>query len=180
MGMNQYVQGPGYQLDIPKEYRRVQNLSGATLVVGQVVMFDLLGATVTDSVEEYNANRIEGVVKQPATIGCIGPTGSGAPALFWFAIVTDLLDGEASTGTTPGADTMPVKVLVRGRVKATYVDSATDVVVGDAMFAVNGAYTLTNIAPARGKVIGIACEATAAAGDFWTLFDGIYGWGHAT
>lgn len=175
----QYVQGPGYPLDMRKIYRRVRNATvSTTFAVGDIVMFDIEGSRVTDSTEEFNDSRTDANVIAPAAAG-IGTTSStGMVPGGWFGVVVDLLEGEAASGVTPGAATQPVKVLVRGRVKAKQPASIT-VAVGDGLVAADGAVTLTNVCAAGNKVIAIAEEAqTTTAGAYWCKFDGINGFGN--
>lgn len=151
----------------------------AGVVVGDVVMVDFDGSTYV-ALTEYSDSRAEANVIVPTTVGIVAPSAAATPEVSqcWFAVVTDLLAGEAASGVTPGAENQPIKVCFRGRLKVKR--PATASAVGAALYPTNAATTLTNVVTAGHKQVGIALEANSgAAGSYWTLFNGIEGWGNA-
>lgn len=171
--------GPRPGFEFAKDEAVVWNRTGATLKVGNVVMFDMGGSPQSETVAATGGAM--GNVVLPATVGIGALSGAATPNPgFFFAIVTDLMD--KSDGLTPGRDNSEVKVAIRGRLQAQYLNGLT-IDEGEPLFATNGLLTLTNVVGAGLKALGYAREAVAttpalATGTTYEIaFDGEYGYG---
>lgn len=173
--------GPGVGL-FPKDvYATVWNRGGATaVVVGDLMMFDMTHSDVDEPTASQllgNSGSILGnVMDPPATIaaggGALNGTGNTAP--FFFAVVTDLLDGA-------GADNTKIKVQISGVVRVRCV--ATAITAGLALAPALSGTASRSISPVVGvsnRIIGIGFEPNgSAAGVYKVIFDGINGFGSA-
>lgn len=142
-----------------KECVDVMNRTGTTLVLGDLVMFDLHSTETGDNIIVGDTNSVFTNVIVPATLGLTHG---------FFGVVTDLKSGA-------GADNTEVEVCVRGIVDAR-VASATAVTA--VLIAANASDALDDTAGIAGqKILGIPLEASTAADTILVLFDGIYGFG---
>lgn len=164
------------------EYKEahVWNRTGATLAVGELVMFDIKATDGDSSVAAIPGanNSPYANVITPVTVGLGTLSGAGAPDPgYMFGVVCDLLDG-GGQGQTPGADNKLIKVCLVGYVYAKMADTAASGARGDVLVAADAVRTLTTTTAAGKKILGRVDEdVTTANALARILFDGINGFG---
>ncbi len=162
--------GPGVGLFFKKTFAKAYNRTGATLTVGEVVMFDLAavnGNTLgTDYTEGANDSIFANVVTPTtAGIGVLTSSGTTGDPGYYFGVVVDLLNGA-------GVDNTIVRLQIQGLVRVSMV--ATAITIGLPLFPKDGVRTLSPVVVAGQRVLARAWEPNASAvGVFLCMFDGL-------
>ena len=164
--------GDGVGLFPANEYAYANNRTGATLALGDVVMFDIKdtdAGTGTTTAIGADASAYANVI-DPTTAG-IGTLSGASPAHpgYFFGVVVNL-------GPDAGADNALVKLQVRGLCRASCTADA--ITIGVPLIAANGVNTLAPSPAAGNKILALAREANSStAGLYEVWFDGIDGFG---
>lgn len=175
--MSNQARGVGYGPVFETKSGTVFNRTGATLVVGDIVMTDQANVDTGNPYTSYipgNALSTFSNVINPATRGLGSLSGAATPNPgFVYGVVTNLLNNGIDV---PGADNALVEVQYQGFVMASCV--ATAITAGVPLVAANGVRTLTPTYTVGNKVIAYAYQPNgSAAGVYMVLFDGIHGFG---
>lgn len=173
MTVQKLFAAPGVGLAIDTETCYLYNRTGAVRNAGDIVMLDIAdtdAGTDTSTTEGASSSILaNAILPTTAQMGAVSAAGAAQQQGTVFFIVAE----------DNVADDALMKCVVEGAfVKASLVDSGTDITIGQCLYPINGSAQLTNLAAAAGqKCVAVAQEATAVTGLFKVWFSGRVGFG---